>query len=85
MQMNHAIFMGRAREENQRRAKGAAKNWRPLMILNDMISRTRDRIAKRKRYNALVSEILSLSDRDLADMNGNRAEMLYHVRHQIYG
>ena len=55
------------------------------MIFNDMIARTRDRIAKRKRYNALVSEILSLSDRDLADMNGNRAEMLYHVRQQIYG
>jgi hypothetical protein len=55
------------------------------MILNSMITRTKDRMARRKRYNALVSEILSLSDRDLADMNGNRAEMLYHVRHQIYG
>jgi hypothetical protein len=85
MQMNHAIFMGRAREENQRRAKGAAKNWRPLMILNNMISRTKDRIAKRRRYNELVTEILSLSDRDLADMNGNRTEMLRQVRQQIYG
>ncbi|MGN6467259.1 MAG: hypothetical protein ACTHLP_17465 [Rhizobiaceae bacterium] len=55
------------------------------MILNNVIENARQRIAKRKRYNALVSEILSLSDRDLADMNGNRAEMLYHVRQQIYG
>jgi hypothetical protein len=55
------------------------------MIFNDMISRTKDRIAKRRRYNALVSEILSLSDRDLADINGNRTEMLHHVRQQIYG
>jgi len=55
------------------------------MILNSMITRTKDRIAKRRRYNDLVSEILSLSDRDLADMNGNRTEMLRHVRQQIYG
>ena len=63
----------------------AATNWRPLMILNSMITRTKNRIAKRRRYNDLVSEILSLSDRDLADMNGNRTEMLRHVRQQIYG
>jgi hypothetical protein len=55
------------------------------MIFNDMISRTKDRIAKRRRYNALVSEILSLSDRDLADMNGNRSEMLHSVHKQVYG
>jgi hypothetical protein len=55
------------------------------MIFNDMISRTKDRIAKHRRYNELVSEILSLSDRDLADMNGNRTEMLRHVRKQSYG
>jgi hypothetical protein len=55
------------------------------MMFHDMISRTKDRIARRRRYNALVSEILSLSDRDLADMNGNRSEMLYSVHKQIYG
>jgi hypothetical protein len=55
------------------------------MIFDTMISRTKDRLAKRRRYNDLVSEILSLTDRDLADMNGNRAEMLHHVRKQIYG
>ena len=55
------------------------------MIFNDMISRTKSRIARRRRYNELVSEILSLSDRDLADMNGNRTEMLRHVRQQVYG
>jgi hypothetical protein len=55
------------------------------MIFNDMIARTKDRIAKRRRYNDLVSEILSLTDRDLADMNGDRTEMLHHVRKQFYG
>jgi hypothetical protein len=55
------------------------------MIFNDLITRTRNRIARRRRYNELVSEILSLSDRDLVDMNGNRTEMLHHVRKQIYG
>lgn len=55
------------------------------MFLNNMITRTKDRIARRRRYNDLVSEILSLSERDLADMNGNRTEMLRHVRQQVYG
>ncbi|PLP56846.1 hypothetical protein CYK37_23895 [Mesorhizobium loti] len=54
------------------------------MILN-IVSRARDSMAKRKRYNQLVNEIQSLTDRDLADFNGNRAEMLYNVRRQIYG
>ncbi|MBN9232691.1 MULTISPECIES: hypothetical protein [Phyllobacteriaceae] len=54
------------------------------MIL-DLVSRARDSMAKRKRYNLLVSEIQGLTDRDLADFNGNRAEMLYNVRKQIYG
>lgn len=55
------------------------------MFLNDLIAHTQDRIAKRRQYNRLVAEIQSLTDRDLADIKGNRTEMLYHVRRQIYG
>lgn len=54
------------------------------MIL-DIVSRARDSIARRRRYNQLVNEIESLSDRDLADIRGSRSEMLYQARKQIYG
>jgi len=54
-------------------------------MFSSLVHRTRDRIQKRRRYNQLVAEIESLSDRDLADLNSNRAEMLYHVRREIYG
>ena len=54
-------------------------------MFDTLVSRARASIAKRKRYNQLVSEINSLSDRDLADMNGSRAEMLYNVRKEIFG
>ncbi len=55
------------------------------MIFNGLISDARARFAKRKRYNQLIDEINSLSDRDLADFNGNRAEMLYNARKEIFG
>ncbi len=55
------------------------------MILSNLVSSTRTRLAKRRRYNELVTEILSLSDRDLADMNGNRTDMLRHIRQDVYG
>ncbi len=55
------------------------------MFFENLFSRARDSIAKRRRYNQLVNEIQSLSDRDLADMNGSRAEMLYNVRREIFG
>ena len=54
-------------------------------MFDNLVSRARDSIAKRKRYNQLVSEIDSLSERDLADMRASRSEMLYQVRRQIYG
>jgi hypothetical protein len=54
------------------------------MIL-DLVSRARDGLAKRKRYNQLVNEIQSLTDRDLADIRGNRTDMLRAARKQIYG
>ena len=54
-------------------------------MFDTFISRARDGLAKRKRYNQLVSEINGLSERDLADMRASRSEMLYQVRRQIYG
>jgi hypothetical protein len=55
------------------------------MIFESLIEGARNRRAKRKRYNQLVNEINSLSQRDLADMNGNRSEMLHHARKEVFG
>jgi hypothetical protein len=55
------------------------------MILSNIVARTKDRLAKRNRYNRLVAEIEGLSPRDLADMNGNRSEMLRHAYQEVYG
>jgi len=54
-------------------------------MFDTLVSRARASIAKRKRYNQLVNEINSLSERDLADMNGNRSEMLYQARREVFG
>jgi hypothetical protein len=55
------------------------------MIFSSIVARTKDRIAKRSRYTRLVAEIESLSSRDLADINGNRGEMLRHAYLEVYG
>jgi hypothetical protein len=54
-------------------------------MFDNFVSRARENIAKRKRYNQLVNEINGLTERDLADMRASRSEMLYQVRKQIYG
>lgn len=54
-------------------------------MFNTLINTARDRLAKRQRYNRLVNEIQSLSSRDLADINGNRSEMLHHAYREVYG
>jgi len=55
------------------------------MIFNDLMTRARNNIAKRKHYKRLVAEIDSFSSRDLADMRADRSEMLYQIHKQIYG
>lgn len=54
-------------------------------MFSSLVHTVRDRVAKRKRFNRLTSEILSLSDRDLADINGNRTDMLRHAYREVYG
>jgi uncharacterized protein YjiS (DUF1127 family) len=51
----------------------------------DIVSRARNAIAKRNRYNRMVSEINGLSERDLADFNGNRTDMLQAAYKDVYG
>lgn len=54
-------------------------------MFSSLVHLTRDRIQKRRRYNRLVAEIDLLSERDLADLNSSRGEMLYQIRREIYG
>ena len=51
----------------------------------ELIDKARTALEKRKRYHRLVAEINSLSDRDLADFNGNRDDILRHIWVDIYG
>ena len=54
-------------------------------MIDSFISRARKSIARRRSYSQLVSEINSLSDRDLADIRASRAELLHQVRREFYG
>lgn len=54
-------------------------------MFSTLINGTRERIAKRRRYNQLVDEIMGMSNRDLADINGSRSDMLHHAYREVYG
>jgi len=54
-------------------------------MFSTLINGTRERVAKRRRYNQLVNEIMSMSSRDLADINGNRTDMLHYAYREVYG
>lgn len=54
-------------------------------MFDNLVSRARASIAKRRQYNRLVAEIENLSGRDLADLRADRSEMLYQIRKQVYG
>ena len=54
-------------------------------MFSSLIKTVRDRAHKRQRYNRLTSEILGMTDRDLADINGNRTDMLQHAYREVYG
>ena len=51
----------------------------------EMFNTFKARIAKRARYNRMVDEIKSLTERDLADFNGNRTDMLRAAYQDVYG
>jgi len=54
-------------------------------MFSNFVNRARISLARRSEYNRLVAEIQSMSDRDLADINGNRSEMLHHAYRMVYG
>lgn len=55
------------------------------MLFATLIARIQDRLAKRAQYLRLVAEIESLDQRDLADIRGDRTEMLASAHRQVYG
>lgn len=50
-----------------------------------MFDGIRNSIARRARYRRMINEIRGLTDRDLADFNGNRDEMLRSAYEAVYG
>lgn len=54
-------------------------------MFDTFVSNAQSRLDKRRRYNRAVNEIMSLSDRDIADMRGDRSQMLHDVKREIYG
>jgi hypothetical protein len=55
------------------------------MLFASLIARMKDRAAKRAKYLQIVKQIDDLSDRDLADIRGNRDEMRRHASLEVYG
>jgi uncharacterized protein YjiS (DUF1127 family) len=55
------------------------------MIFSNLARNVRGRLEKRARYSRLVSEIQSLTNRDLVDIGGDRGEMLRHAYQDVYG
>ena len=55
------------------------------MSLSSLFEHAQTRIEKHRRYYRMVAEIQSLSQRDLADMGGDRNEMLHWARKEIFG
>jgi hypothetical protein len=56
-----------------------------LTMFNSLISNFRTNVERRKRYNRLTNEILGMTERDLADINGNRTDMLRYAYTEVYG
>jgi hypothetical protein len=54
-------------------------------MFDTLLSKAQSRLDKRRRYNRVISEIMSLSDRDIADLRADRSQMLRDARQEIYG
>ena len=54
-------------------------------MFDTFVTKARSNLDKRRRYNRAVTEIMSLSDRDIADMRADRSQMLHDVKREIYG
>ena len=55
------------------------------MIFSATLAHIRAILVKRSTYAQLVIEIEGMSQRDLADMRADRAELLHQAYVQVYG
>lgn len=55
------------------------------MLFASLIARIKDRAEKRARYLRIIKQIDEMTDRDLADIRGNKDEMRRHAYLEIYG
>jgi hypothetical protein len=55
------------------------------MLFARLIASFRAHLAKSRRYRRLRTEIESMSERDLADVFGDRSQMLAGVHDHFYG
>lgn len=55
------------------------------MNIQTIVTRVRGHLDRQRRFRAAVAEINSLSNSDLADMRGNRQQMLYAAHREIFG
>ena len=55
------------------------------MLFAGTIQNIRKSLARRAHYMRIVAEIESLTTRDLADIGGDRSEMLFQAYAEVYG
>jgi uncharacterized protein YjiS (DUF1127 family) len=55
------------------------------MLFAAAIARLREALRRRSAHRRLVAEIAELSDQEIHDLGGDRAEMLRHTRQIVYG
>lgn len=64
---------------------GTRRRIRKELNMLNLISRARETIARRSHYSRLANEINDLTLRDLADINGDRTDMLRAAYRHVYG
>ena len=55
------------------------------MIFASTFQTIRSVLEKHQRYSRMAAEIEALSNADLADIRGDRAEMLFQAWQEVYG
>ena len=55
------------------------------MIFASIIAHLKDRLAKRVEFRRLVTEINTLTQSDLTDLNADRGDMIHGAYQQVYG
>ena len=64
---------------------GNNKKRNPVMTFSGIIAQIKDRRAKRAQFLRIADEINAMSQHDLADIRGDRTEMLRSAYLEIYG